>query len=75
LCAGRQQLHQRVRKLAIHVFGGFGRTETSVAAIAGDPKATVEFVSGPGLYMVQLTVTDAKGHSAKSPVAMLNDQP
>ena len=40
-----------------------------------DPKATVDFVSGPGLYLVQLTVTDVTGETAKSPVIMLNYQP
>ena len=40
-----------------------------------DPKATVEFVSGPGLYLVQLTVTDVSGATSKSPVIMLNYQP
>jgi probable HAF family extracellular repeat protein len=40
-----------------------------------DPKATVDFVSGPGLYLVQLTVTDVSGATAKSPVIMLNYQP
>jgi probable HAF family extracellular repeat protein len=39
------------------------------------PKATVDFVNGAGLYLVQLTVTDASGNIAKSPVAMLNYQP
>ena len=39
-----------------------------------DPQATVDFVSGPGLYLVQLTVTDAVGNSSKSPVVMLNYQ-
>jgi probable HAF family extracellular repeat protein len=41
----------------------------------GDPKATVDFVSGAGLYLVQLTVTDVTGATAKSPVIMLNYQP
>jgi len=40
-----------------------------------DPKATVEFVSGAGLYLVQLTVTDVSGAISKSPVIMLNYQP
>jgi hypothetical protein len=41
----------------------------------GDSKATVDFVNGPGLYLVQLTVTDASGSTATSPVIMLNYQP
>ena len=40
-----------------------------------DPKATVDFVSGAGLYLVQLTVTDVSGATSKSPVIMLNYQP
>jgi len=40
-----------------------------------DPKATVVFDNGPGLYLVQLIVTDASGNTSKSPVAMLNFQP
>jgi K319-like protein len=40
-----------------------------------NPKATVDFVSGPGLYMVQLVVTDASGKSSTSPVSMLTYQP
>jgi len=40
-----------------------------------DPQATIDFVSGPGLYLVQLTVTDSKGDTAKSLVVMLNYQP
>jgi hypothetical protein len=40
-----------------------------------DPQVTVDFVSGPGLYLVQLTATDSKGDTAKSPVVMLNYQP
>jgi hypothetical protein len=39
------------------------------------PKATVDFVSGPGLYLVQLVVTDARGNTSKSGVVMLNYQP
>jgi hypothetical protein len=39
-----------------------------------NPKATVEFVSGPGMYLVQLQVTDASGAISISPVAMLNYQ-
>jgi hypothetical protein len=38
-------------------------------------KATVDFVNGPGLYLVQLTVTDASGKSSTSPVIMLTYQP
>jgi hypothetical protein len=40
-----------------------------------NPKATVDFVNGAGLYLVQLVITDASGNTSKSPVAMLNYQP
>lgn len=38
----------------------------------GNPKATVDFVNGPGNYIVQLTVTDSAGHTATSdPVTLI----
>jgi hypothetical protein len=40
-----------------------------------NPKATVDFVSGPGQYLVQLVVTDASGKTSTSPVSMLNYHP
>jgi probable HAF family extracellular repeat protein len=40
-----------------------------------NPEAIVEFVNGPGLYMIQLIVTDASGTTSKSPAAMLTYQP
>jgi hypothetical protein len=40
-----------------------------------NPKATVDFVSGPGTYLVQLMVTDASGKTSTSPVITLNYQP
>ena len=40
-----------------------------------NPKATVDFVNGAGLYLVQLVVTDASGNTSKSSVIMLNYQP
>ena len=40
-----------------------------------NPKATVDFVNGAGLYLVQLVVTDASGTTATSPVVMLTYQP
>ena len=52
-----------------------GGKQPALLQTANNPKATVDFVNGPGLYMVQLTVTDASGNSAKSPVVMLNYQP
>jgi probable HAF family extracellular repeat protein len=52
-----------------------GGKQPALLQTPSDPKATVDFVNGPGLYLVQLTVTDASGNTAKSPVAMLNYQP
>jgi hypothetical protein len=52
-----------------------GGKQPSLLQSASDPKATVEFVDGPGLYLVQLTVTDASGKTSKSPVVMLSYQP
>ncbi len=40
-----------------------------------NPMATVDFVNGPGVYLVQLIVTDASGKTAKSGVVMLTYQP
>jgi len=40
-----------------------------------NPVATVDFVNGPGTYLVQLIVTDAKGNTSKSQVVTLNYQP
>lgn len=52
-----------------------GGKQPSLLQTPNNPKATVEFVNGAGLYLVQLTVTDASGNSAKSPVVMLTYQP
>jgi probable HAF family extracellular repeat protein len=52
-----------------------GGLQPALLQSASDPKATVEFVNGAGLYLVQMTVTDASGSTAKSPVAMLTYQP
>ena len=40
-----------------------------------NPKATVDFVNGPGSYLIQLVVTDATGKTSTSPVTTLNYQP
>ena len=40
-----------------------------------DPMATVVFVSGAGVYLVQLIVTDASGNTSKSGVVTLTYQP
>jgi hypothetical protein len=41
----------------------------------GNPKAIVEFVNGPGTYLVQLTVTDANGKTSSSQPIMLIFKP
>jgi len=51
-----------------------GGKQAAILQVATDPKATIDFVEGPGLYLIQLTVTDASGNSAKSPVITLNYQ-
>lgn len=38
----------------------------AILQTANNPKATIEFVNGPGNYIVQLKVTDSLGHSAVS---------
>jgi len=52
-----------------------GGLKPALLETPNDPQATVDFVNGAGLYMVQLTVTDAAGNSSKSPIVMLNYQP
>jgi len=52
-----------------------GGKQPALLQTPNDPKATVDFVNGAGLYLVQLTVTDASGNASKSPIAMLNYQP
>jgi probable HAF family extracellular repeat protein len=51
-----------------------GGKQAALLQTSTSPKATVDFVNGAGLYLIQLTVTDASGNSAKSPVVMLNYQ-
>jgi len=52
-----------------------GGLQPALLQTGNAPLATVDFVSGPGLYLVQLTVTDASGNISKSSVVMLNYQP
>ena len=40
-----------------------------------NPKVTVDFVNGPGTYLVHLVVTDASGNTSTSPVVTLIYQP
>jgi hypothetical protein len=52
-----------------------GGLQPALLQSATNPKATVDFVSGPGVYLVQLVVTDASGNTSTSPVSTLNYQP
>jgi hypothetical protein len=52
-----------------------GGLQAALLQTPGSPMATVDFVSGPGLYLVQLIVTDASGNTSKSGVIMLTYQP
>jgi hypothetical protein len=52
-----------------------GGLQPALLQTATSPKATVDFVSGPGTYLLQLVVTDASGNTSKSPVITLTYQP
>ena len=48
-----------------------GGLQPALLQTAGSSKATVEFVNGPGTYLVQLIVTDSSGNTSKSGVITL----
>lgn len=52
-----------------------GGLQPALLQTPNNPKATVDFVSGPGVYLVQLIVTDSSGNTSKSQIIMLNYQP
>ncbi|MDP9083467.1 MAG: ferritin-like domain-containing protein [Pseudomonadota bacterium] len=52
-----------------------GGLQPALLQTSTNPKATVEFVNGPGTYLIQLIVTDASGHTSKSGVVTLTYQP
>ena len=52
-----------------------GGKQAALLQSPSNPKATVDFVNGAGLYLVQLVITDASGNTSKSAVIMLNYQP
>jgi len=52
-----------------------GGLQPALLQTSNNPKATVDFVNGPGVYLVQLIVTDASGNISKSPIIMLDYQP
>jgi len=51
-----------------------GGLQPAILQSPTNPKATVDFVNGPGTYLVQLVVTDASGNTSTSPVITLNYQ-
>jgi hypothetical protein len=52
-----------------------GGLQPALLQTSTSPMATVDFVHGPGLYLVQLIVTDASGNTSKSGIIMLTYQP
>jgi Ferritin-like domain len=56
-------------------FNYAGGLQPAILQSPTNPKATIEFVSGPGVYLVQLVITDSKGNTSKSGVIMLDYQP
>jgi len=52
-----------------------GGLQPDLRQTSSDAKTTVEFMHGPGLYLVQLIVTDSRGNTSKSPVITLNYEP
>jgi hypothetical protein len=58
-----------------YLFEYVGGLQPALLQTPNSPMATVDFVSGPGQYLVQLVVTDASGKTSKSGVVMLNYQP
>jgi hypothetical protein len=58
-----------------YLFMYVGGLQPALLQTSTNPKVIVDFVNGPGLYLVQLIVTDASGNTSKSAVIMLNYQP
>jgi hypothetical protein len=52
-----------------------GGLQPALLQTPNSPKATVDFVNGPGTYLVELIVKDASGNTAKSGVVSLTYQP
>jgi len=52
-----------------------GGKQAALLQSPNNPKVIVDFVNGPGVYLVQLVVTDATGKTSTSQVIMLNYQP
>jgi hypothetical protein len=56
-------------------FNYVGGLQPALLQSPNSPKVTVDFVNGPGVYLVQLVVTDSSGKTSKSQVVTLNYQP
>lgn len=56
-------------------FNYAGGLQPALLQSPNNPVVTVDFVSGPGVYLVQLVVTDASGNISKSQIVTLNYQP
>jgi hypothetical protein len=52
-----------------------GGLQPAILQSPTNPKATIDFVNGPGTYLLQLVVTDASGKTSTSSVITLNYQP
>jgi hypothetical protein len=70
--SGSTSASGKLQYLFVVVAGG---KQPALLQSPSNPKATVDFVSGAGLYLVQLVITDASGNTSKSGVIMLNYQP
>jgi Ferritin-like domain len=58
-----------------YLFMYVGGLQPALLQTFTNPMATIDFVNGPGVYLVQLIVTDASGNQSKSGVVTLNYQP
>ncbi len=70
--SGSTSASGKLQYLFVVVAGG---KQAALLQSPSNPKATVDFVNGAGLYLVQLVITDASGNTSKSAVIMLNYQP
>ncbi len=70
--SGSTSASGKLQYLFVVVAGG---KQPALLQSPSNPKATVDFVNGAGLYLVQLVITDASGNTSKSAVIMLNYQP
>ena len=47
-----------------------GGLQPAILQTSGSPKSTIQFVMGPGVYNLLLTVTDANGKTSSTPVSI-----